>query len=214
MPGMIVPKSSHDRSCSKKSSPNARSIITISESVWVWCFCSDEAPILVLGTGNFFATQSEKTHNPQIHDLVVNKCLNLNFELSAHRSRFIFILNAIAFQSASIEPTPVNHFSGRIGETRFWVQNIWKTQEYNKNKCSEVKVLGCGNGIPRCRLCSHTLCHQFQTISNPFWLKIYQILSESTQNPYIDPMFCYCCLVLPILVLLYFRRAKQQAPKV
>ena len=32
MPEMVVPKSSHDRSCSKKSSPNARSTITIYES--------------------------------------------------------------------------------------------------------------------------------------------------------------------------------------
>ena len=30
-----------------------------------------------------------------------------------------------------------------------------------KNKVYEIKVLGCGDGIPRCRLCSHTLCHQF-----------------------------------------------------
>ena len=33
MPEMVVPKSSHDRFCLKKSSPNARSTITISESV-------------------------------------------------------------------------------------------------------------------------------------------------------------------------------------
>ncbi len=32
MPEMVVPKSSHDRSCSKKSSPKPRSTITISES--------------------------------------------------------------------------------------------------------------------------------------------------------------------------------------
>ena len=32
MPEMVVPKSSHDRFCSKQSSPNARSTITICES--------------------------------------------------------------------------------------------------------------------------------------------------------------------------------------
>ena len=32
MPEMVVPKWFHDRSCLKKSSPNARSTITISES--------------------------------------------------------------------------------------------------------------------------------------------------------------------------------------
>ena len=32
MPEMVIPKSSHDRSCSKKSFPSARSTITISVS--------------------------------------------------------------------------------------------------------------------------------------------------------------------------------------
>ena len=67
----------------------------------------------------------------------------------------------------------------------FGFQNTWKTQTY-KRTCSEIKVLGCGDGIPRCRLCSHGLCHQFQAIFNPFWLKIYQILLESSPNPYIS----------------------------
>ena len=30
-----------------------------------------------------------------------------------------------------------------------------------KNNMYEIKVLGCGGGILRCSLCSHTLCHQF-----------------------------------------------------
>ena len=42
--------------------------------------------------------------------------------------------------------------------------------------------LGCGNGIRRCRLCSHILCHQFQPIFSPFSLKINPILLKSTQN--------------------------------
>ena len=35
MPEMVVPKSSHDRFCSKQSFPNARSTITVSESAYV-----------------------------------------------------------------------------------------------------------------------------------------------------------------------------------
>ena len=33
--------------------------------------------------------------------------------------------------------------------------------------------LGCGDGIRRCRLCSHILCHQFQPIFSPFSIKSY-----------------------------------------
>ena len=42
--------------------------------------------------------------------------------------------------------------------------------------------LGCGDGIRRCKLCSHILCHQFQPMFNPFSLNINKILLESTQN--------------------------------
>ena len=50
--------------------------------------------------------------------------------------------------------------------------------------------LGCGDGIRRCRLCSHILCHQFQPIFSPFSLKINQILLESTPNLNF-PSACY-----------------------
>ena len=41
-----------------------------------------------------------------------------------------------------------------------------------QNKPSEIKVLGCGVGILRCRLCSYIPCHQHQPISSPFSSKI------------------------------------------
>ena len=46
----------------------------------------------------------------------------------------------------------------------------------------KIGRLGCGDGIRRCRLCSHILCHQFQPMFSPFSLKINQILLESTPN--------------------------------
>ena len=58
-----------------------------------------------------------KIHNPEIDDLVVNKCSNSNFEFSVHRSKFIYMFNALTFQSASIQPAPVKHVSGIIRET-------------------------------------------------------------------------------------------------
>ena len=36
-----------------------------------------------------------------------------------------------------------------------------ETPKKHKKNMSEIKVLGCGDGILRCRLCSYTLCHQF-----------------------------------------------------
>ena len=42
----------------------------------------------------------------------------------------------------------------------FWFKTHGKPKNY-KNNMYEKKVSGCGDGIPRCRLCSHTLCHHF-----------------------------------------------------
>ena len=39
---------------------------------------------------------------------------------------------------------------------------------------------GCGDGIRRCGLCSHILCHQLQPISSPFRLKS----NKSYRNPH------------------------------
>ena len=44
----------------------------------------------------------------------------------------------------------------------------YEKPENYKNSMYEIKVLGCGDGIPRCRLFSHTLCHQFQPIFSEF----------------------------------------------
>ena len=43
-----------------------------------------------------------KTHNPEIDDLVVNKCFQSYFELFVHRFKIILISNILTFQSASI----------------------------------------------------------------------------------------------------------------
>ena len=43
-----------------------------------------------------------KTVNPEIDDLVVDKCLNSIFEFSVHRSTFVYLFNALTFQSVSI----------------------------------------------------------------------------------------------------------------
>jgi len=65
--------------------------------------------------------KSGKAHNPEIHDLVVKKALNSDFELSVHRPNFYFILNALTFQSSSIWRTPVTDFSSNIMNKWFWV---------------------------------------------------------------------------------------------
>ena len=36
-----------------------------------------------------------------------------------------------------------------------------ETPKKHTKNMSEINVLGCGDRIPRCRLCSYTLCHQF-----------------------------------------------------
>jgi hypothetical protein len=85
--------------------------------------------------------KSEKTHNPQIHDLVVKTCLNSDFELSVHRPTFIFILNALTFQSASIWRTPVRDFSSNMMKRWFWVPKHVKNTKF-KNKMFRNQVFG------------------------------------------------------------------------
>ena len=72
-----------------------------------------------------------KTHNPEIDDLLVKKCLTSTFELSVHEFGTILKSDALTFHSASIQTTPVKHCSGRIGETRFWVP---KHMNFRKNQ--------------------------------------------------------------------------------
>ena len=38
---------------------------------------------------------------------------------------------------------------------------IYEQLKKMKNNMYEIEVLGCRDEIPRCRLCSYTLCHQF-----------------------------------------------------
>ena len=77
--------------------------------------------------------KKSKTHNPEIDDLLVKKCLTSIFELSVNEIGTILKSEALTFQSASIQPTPVKHCSGRIGETRFGVPKHMKNTKIKKN---------------------------------------------------------------------------------
>ena len=55
-------------------------------------------------------------------------------------------------------------------KTALGSQNMWKNIAKMQNTDYEIKFWGCGNGILKCRLCSHILRYQFQSISaNPDW---------------------------------------------
>ena len=119
---MVVPGSSHDRSCSKESAKNVSSTITKSKS--------EQHP--------------------------------------STEAKFMMTLRSWMYMSIPFKPLNTRGSGGGGGRQPFFEKS---------------GRLGCGDGIRRCRLCSHILCHQFQPIFRPFSLKIEKILIESTQPP-------------------------------